>query len=137
MIDKVREEMQSQMQSGALFDQAINYGKEYLQKACGRHVAPHQCDQDALSAFDEPLPESKGDASSIIETLHRYGSPGTMAQTGGRFFGLVNGGLYPLPLRRAFGRCLGSKRRSPCNLSNECKAGRGMPILVTSAVGAS
>lgn len=102
MIDKVREEMQSQMQSGALFDQAINYGKEYLQKACGRHVAPHQCDQDALSAFDEPLPESKGDASSIIETLHRYGSPGTMAQTGGRFFGLVNGGVIPTSLAARF-----------------------------------
>lgn len=98
MNDKIREEMNTQMQSGALFDQAVNYGKAYLQSAHGRHVAPTLEDQQALSVFDEPLPEAKGYAESIIETLHRYGSPGTVAQTGGRFFGLVNGSVIPASL---------------------------------------
>jgi len=98
MSDKLRKEMLAQMRSGGLLDQALGYGREYLEEACDRHVAPHQDDQDALSVFDEPLPENIGDAAAIIEMLHRYGSPGTTAQTGGRFFGLVNGGAIPTAL---------------------------------------
>ena len=98
MKDKLRKEMQVQIQSGDLFDQAIGYGKDYLKSAHGRHVAPKEEDQDVLSTFEEPLPERTGDPAAIIETLHRHGSPGTMAQTGGRFFGLVNGGVIPTSL---------------------------------------
>lgn len=35
---------------------------------------------------------------AIIDQLHQIGSPGTMAQTGGRFFGLVNGVAIPTGL---------------------------------------
>ncbi|OED37180.1 pyridoxal-dependent decarboxylase [Chromatiales bacterium (ex Bugula neritina AB1)] len=98
MSDKYRTEMQQQMQSGVLFDQAADFGKEYLKGVHARHVAPQPGDLNALSVFDEPLPENKGNAQEILETLYRYGSPGTMAQTGGRFFGLVNGSVIPTSL---------------------------------------
>ena len=35
---------------------------------------------------------------SILEQLHRYGSPASVAQTGGRYFGFVNGGILPVTL---------------------------------------
>jgi glutamate/tyrosine decarboxylase-like PLP-dependent enzyme len=41
------------------------------------------------------LPEQPTDARQIIEMLDRYGSPATMASTGGRFFGFVIGSSLP------------------------------------------
>ncbi|MDW7678410.1 MAG: hypothetical protein SCK57_12175, partial [Bacillota bacterium] len=37
---------------------------------------------EGLKAFDEVLPESPGDPKEIIELLHTYGSPASVAQTG-------------------------------------------------------
>jgi glutamate/tyrosine decarboxylase-like PLP-dependent enzyme len=41
------------------------------------------------------LPEQPTDARRVIEMLDRYGSPATMASTGGRFFGFVIGSSLP------------------------------------------
>jgi glutamate/tyrosine decarboxylase-like PLP-dependent enzyme len=52
-----------------------------------------------LNFFDEPLPEiSATDPAEILRTLHQYGSPATVAQTGGRYFGFVNGSVIPTAL---------------------------------------
>ena len=42
-----------------------------------------------------PLPEHSTDARRVIEMLDRYGSPATMASTGGRVFGFVIGSSLP------------------------------------------
>ena len=91
-------DMQEDLQSGAIFQQALAHGRAYLREAYDRHVAPSQSAIDALDAFHEPLPEKMGDPAAIIDQLHIYGSPGTIAQTGGRFFGLVNGSIIPTGL---------------------------------------
>ena len=51
-----------------------------------------------LRHFDEPLPDHSGDPTSILAQLHEHGSPATTAQSGGRYFGFVNGGVLPVAL---------------------------------------
>ncbi|MEL7282434.1 MAG: aminotransferase class V-fold PLP-dependent enzyme [Pseudomonadota bacterium] len=92
------EEMQSLTQNGAVFTRALEHGQAYLREAHDRRVAPTTEAVKALDAFREPMPEGMGDPYAIIDQLHRAGSPGTMAQTGGRFFGLVNGAVVPTGL---------------------------------------
>src|SRR5689334_24716063 len=48
-----------------------------------------------LARLDEPLPEHGTDAVALVERLAADGAPATMAQLGGRFFGLVNGSSLP------------------------------------------
>lgn len=91
-------DMKRQLKSGALFDRALKHGKAYLLQSDVRNVAPGEQAVKALAAFREPLPEKTGDPNAIIDMLHNVGSPGTMSQVGGRFFGLVNGGVIPTAL---------------------------------------
>lgn len=60
-----------------------------------RGVAPSPAALAALTAFEEPFPEEPVDASLTLELLDRIGSPATMATTGGRYFGFVNGAVLP------------------------------------------
>ena len=79
----------------ALFSLAHKYAAEYMESVAGRRVTPAPEDIEALRNFDEPLPNDPAEPLETLRKLHRYGSPGTMAQTGGRYFGFVNGGVLP------------------------------------------
>jgi hypothetical protein len=52
----------------------------------------------SLRVLDEPLPDKTADPSEVLEMLHGYGSPSTVSQTGGLYFGFVNGGIIPTSL---------------------------------------
>lgn len=55
-------------------------------------------DDDAIAglrAFVEPLPETGTDASDTLRLLDAIGSPATVATTGRRYFGFVNGATHP------------------------------------------
>ena len=52
----------------------------------------------ALAAFDEALPEKPTEPAEVLALLDRVGSPGTVAQTAGRYYGFVNGGALPVGL---------------------------------------
>ncbi len=90
--------MQDLTVTGDLFSRALECGRGYLREVHSRNVAPTEEAVTALAAFRESFPEDMGDPNAILELLHRIGSPGTMAQSGGRFFGLVNGGIVPTAL---------------------------------------
>jgi glutamate/tyrosine decarboxylase-like PLP-dependent enzyme len=60
-----------------------------------RGVAPTAEALAALAAFDEPFPAEPTSAAETLELLDRVGSPATMATTGGRYFGFVNGAVLP------------------------------------------
>ena len=79
-----------------ILEQVKDYAVEYLDDVEEKRVFPSQEQLNALSSFNEALPEAGTDAPKVIESLHRIGSPATTAQVGGRYFGFVNGGLLPI-----------------------------------------
>lgn len=79
-----------------ILEQVKNYAIDYLDSVGEKRAFPAQSQIDALKSFNEELPETGTNASEVIESLHRIGSPATTAQVGGRYFGFVNGGLLPV-----------------------------------------
>ena len=77
------------------FEQAKAYAYAYLDGVFDRNVYPDPAALNNLKSFDEALPENPGDPSEILRMLHEYGSPATVTTTGGRYFGLVVGGVFP------------------------------------------
>jgi glutamate/tyrosine decarboxylase-like PLP-dependent enzyme len=63
-----------------------------------RRVAPGARDLQALERFRETFPEGPSDAERVVAMLDEFGSPATVATTGGRYFGYVIGGVLPAAL---------------------------------------
>ena len=78
-----------------LFEQVKSYAYDYMDNVYERVVFPTEDAINHLDIFDETLPEKPSDSSEILRLLHEYGSPATVAQTGGRYFGFVNGSANP------------------------------------------
>jgi glutamate/tyrosine decarboxylase-like PLP-dependent enzyme len=83
---------------GALFEKAKEHALDYMRGAADRRVYPSDEAVGRLSAFDEPLQEDPVDPLEVLDMLHSVGSQATVAQTGGRYFGFVNGGITPAGL---------------------------------------
>lgn len=94
----LRDKMQLEHQSRSLYDQARNHAFEYADMATQRGVFPSGQAITDLQQFIEDMPVTQGDGTTILDLLHRYGSPASVAQTGGRYFGYVNGGIIPVTL---------------------------------------
>ena len=94
----LQEEMFSQIQSKQLFEQAKSDAFAYMDGVLDRNVYPTDQAIKALDIFDEPFPAKAGNPTEILHLLDEYGSPATVAQTGGRYFGFVNGGSVPAAL---------------------------------------
>jgi len=98
MTQTIREKMFAEMADKALFKQAEIYAFDYADKSSTRNIFPDATALLQMGAFDQPMPDSPGDAKEIIRELHERGSPATVSQIGGRYFGLVNGGVIPTAL---------------------------------------
>ena len=94
----IREIMFAQVKDKTLFEQVKSYAYAYMDNVNQRPVFPDLATIEKLSAFDEPLPEQPQSATEILRLLDVYGSPATVAQTGGRYFGFVNGNAVPVAL---------------------------------------
>ncbi|MDA9346330.1 pyridoxal-dependent decarboxylase [Porticoccaceae bacterium] len=94
----LRDKMHAEQKGKALFDQARDYAFNYADNAGSRNVFPSSEAMANLEHFVEDMPSGNGDPSEILQQLHRYGSPASVAQTGGRYFGFVNGGIIPVTL---------------------------------------
>ena len=81
-----------------LFQKAQAFGLDYLSSVLEREVYPSEQALEDLSFFEEDLPAQTGDAHRVLEQLHTYGAPATVAQIGGRYFGFVNGSVIPVGL---------------------------------------
>ncbi len=90
--------MLAEIEQKTIFTQALRYGLEYLAAIPERHVYPAPESLADLERFAEALPQTSGDAMAILRQLQRYGAPATIAQSGGRYFGFVNGGTIPTAL---------------------------------------
>lgn len=94
----LQRQMQKEMVDKEIFNQVKDYAFDYADKALERNVYPTDEAIDKLNIFDEQLPDESGNPKEILEQLHKFGSPSTVAQIGGRYFGLVNGGVIPTAL---------------------------------------
>jgi glutamate/tyrosine decarboxylase-like PLP-dependent enzyme len=81
-----------------LLDKARQFSGEYIESLEQRPVFPSEAVLDAMKMLDEPLPEAPSDPLTVLKTLHKIGGPATVAQTDGRYFGFVNGGMLPVSL---------------------------------------
>src|SRR5271168_1732042 len=70
----------------------------YVDASTKRRVGPAQDDLTALPRFHERFPTGPCDPREVLAVLHDSGSPSTVATTGGRYFGFVNGGILPAAL---------------------------------------
>jgi glutamate/tyrosine decarboxylase-like PLP-dependent enzyme len=86
------------MERKEIFNQAQRYAFEYADHAFERNVFPTEEAIKNLGNFSEDLPDVTGEAAKILEQLYKYGAPATVSQIGGRYFGLVNGGVIPAAL---------------------------------------
>jgi glutamate/tyrosine decarboxylase-like PLP-dependent enzyme len=68
---------------------------DYQQGLNNRGVAPTNEAINRLKEFDTTLQDDPIEASEVIRVLEEIGSPATVAMTGGRYFGFVNGGSLP------------------------------------------
>ena len=82
----------------ALFYDAADRAGHYAAQLDGRPVFPAESAVEALSAFDEPMPEYPSSPASVLEMLDDFGSPATVAMSGRRYFGFVTGGSLPAAL---------------------------------------
>jgi glutamate/tyrosine decarboxylase-like PLP-dependent enzyme len=92
------ERLRQDVGNGDLFEKAKEYALEYMRAAAKRRVYPPNEAVEKLAAFEEALPEGSTDPRDVLDMLHTVGSPATVAQTGGRYFGFVNGGITPAGL---------------------------------------
>ena len=81
-----------------LFAEAAERAVAYLRRIRQRSVAPSDAAVAALSGLGGALPEEPVPVEEVLRLLDELGSPGTVANAGGRFFGFVNGGSVPAAL---------------------------------------
>ena len=94
----LQDQMFSEMRDKRLFAQAQQHALLYLDAVFQRNVYPTEEALENLKIFDEKFPQAPCDGGAVIDRLHRYGSPATVAQLGGRYFGFVNGSSTPVGL---------------------------------------
>ncbi|MEM7346515.1 MAG: aminotransferase class V-fold PLP-dependent enzyme [Chloroflexota bacterium] len=94
----IREMMFAQLVEKSLFEQAKSYAYEYVDQVRDRSVFPSDEVLDQLAIFDEPVPQTPQSGEEILDLLNTYGAPATLPQTGGRYFGFVNGNAVPTAL---------------------------------------
>ncbi|GAA6153461.1 pyridoxal phosphate-dependent decarboxylase family protein [Pseudoteredinibacter isoporae] len=98
MPTSIRDQMFQEMKNKRIFEQARQYAYEYSDTIRNREVYPTEDALNRLEKLNSELPETPTDAELLLEDLHHIGSPNTVAQIGGRYFGLVNGGVVPAAL---------------------------------------
>ncbi len=98
MPKELQKKMFHEMEQKDIFRQAQKYAFDYADTIFERTVYPTPEAIGNLDRFVEKLPESMGNASEVLAQLNQYGTPASVAQTGGRYFGFVDGGVIPVAL---------------------------------------
>ncbi|MGH3920477.1 MAG: pyridoxal phosphate-dependent decarboxylase family protein [Pseudonocardiaceae bacterium] len=81
-----------------LLAEAARRARRYVDSVDHRPVASTPAALAGLDRFDEPLPEHSSDPLETLSLLDEAGSGATVATTGPRYFGFVNGGTLPIAL---------------------------------------
>jgi len=97
-MNTIQMKMFAEIQDKSLFEQAQKHAFQYLDEAFQRNIFPTEDALEKLSIFDEDMPQKQSEGREVIELLHQYGSPATVAAIGGRYFGFVTGSSLPTGL---------------------------------------
>lgn len=120
----LQKKMFEELKNKKIFDLARSYAYSYSDGIAEMDVYPSKENLQRMEVFDEAFPENQTEAEDIIKTLHEYGSPATIAQTGGRYFGFVDGGAVPVSIATKWlsdfwDQCGGLYATSPINAKLE------------------
>src|SRR5260370_479396 len=96
MTMQSRHEVQSTTDS--VLQLAAERARRYVEQVGERRVGPSEKEVTGLAKFREAFPEGASDPRSVVAMLDEFGSPATVASTGGRYFGYVIGGVLPAAL---------------------------------------
>jgi glutamate/tyrosine decarboxylase-like PLP-dependent enzyme len=112
-----------------LMEDAAARAMRYLDDVRVRRVFPDAAAVEALSRFDEVLPDGSTDPHEVLALLDEVGSPATVASAGGRYFGFVIGGALPATmaatwLAAAWDQCASLRPLSPVAQRLEAVSGR-------------
>jgi glutamate/tyrosine decarboxylase-like PLP-dependent enzyme len=97
-MKSIHKKMFADMLDKNIFSKAHKFGFRYISKAFERNVYPTKKAIQNLNIFEEAMPEKSANADELMEMLKTYGSPATVSQIGGRYFGFVNGSITPAGL---------------------------------------
>ena len=84
--------------SSDVLNLAADKARRYVRDISERRVSPSEAALTALPELMEPFPSLPSDPCEVITRLDQIGSAATVATTGGRYFGFVNGGMVPAAL---------------------------------------
>ena len=117
------------MNERQLLAEADRRALAYFDGSAQRRVYPDEGAIAALSAFDQPLPQSGQDAQRVLQQLDELGSPATLTSNGPRYFGYVIGATQPAAAAAermvlAWDQCASSFDNSPVADRLEKIAGR-------------
>jgi glutamate/tyrosine decarboxylase-like PLP-dependent enzyme len=87
-----------EIQDQSIFERVQTYAQQYLNEVFDRNVYPTAEALENLQHFEESMPESPTQVSTILDQLYQYGSPATVTSLGGRYFGFVTGSSLPAAL---------------------------------------
>ncbi len=90
--------MRSELKDKSIFNKSIEFAYKYMDNIEEQSVYPENSAIENLDIFDEELSDNSTAGIEIIDKLHRFGSPATIAQIGGMYFGFVNGSIIPVAL---------------------------------------
>jgi glutamate/tyrosine decarboxylase-like PLP-dependent enzyme len=94
-MTEIQKKMFAEMQDKTIFSNALTFGSTYINNSLDRNVYPTEDALKGLIFFDETLPVQSSNAIDLINNLDQYGSPATVVQIGGRYFGFVCGSVVP------------------------------------------
>jgi len=94
----IQEKMFAEMQEKTIFKKSLEFGSKYIDASFDRNVYPTEEAIQNLDWFNELMPTETANPVDVIEKLNQYGSPATVSQIGGRYFGFVNGSVVPTGL---------------------------------------
>src|SRR5580658_6302229 len=78
-----------------LLADAAARGARYVSEIGDRRVSPAPEDLARMSHLGGELNDDPRDPAAVLAELDQFGSPGTFATTGPRYFGFVVGGVLP------------------------------------------
>ncbi len=126
--------MFQELESKKIFEQAQKHAHTYIDNVDTMNAYPSQKSIKQLDLFDEAMPVSTSSAEEVLNILQKIGTTGTVGQTGGRYFGFVNGGALPVTLAvkwltDVWDQCGGLYLTSPVNAKLESVSERWLKEL--------